>query len=176
MGKTSTSGLSREKLVSLLAIGSEPRDDRLEPEADRAMATLLARRLEEPLLAGGLVSDNAQGTIEEAHGDAQRLTERPLGELLLDPSSDLAVIAAIKDHAKRGSAGRQESPERAIAILIYYAAIASGLVFHNVLISSHSLDYLGSSLAEFASKGWVPKNLRELFSAASASCTLLKEG
>jgi hypothetical protein len=92
------------------------------------------------------------------------VARQTLRDLLLDSKTDLAVIKTLKDYGKK--LVRRGGPEakQAAATVIYYAAIASALVFHAHKITQHSCQTL------LEQKPWVPPELKDLFRRAKAAC------
>jgi len=66
--------------------------------------------------------------------------------------------------------GRREGPEHAAAIVIYYAAIAGALLFHDHKITEHSSETLEQSFAMLVGKRWLPSELRRHLATAQEAC------
>jgi len=95
---------------------------------------------------------------------------KTLGEVLTDPKSDLAAIKKIREYAKTMAARKGAGTERAVAVAIYYAAIASALLFHNVKITTHSYELLDASFEKLIGKAWMSPELTQLFTKARKLC------
>ncbi len=148
----STSGVSSERLARLLGMGLEE-STRPDTNPPKPIAELLQARLAETLCK-----------------ELVPLSEKPLGEVLLDPNTDPKAVKTIKEYAKELAVQKASEADHASAIAMYYAAIASALVFHDEKITTHSYEYLRSAFAELAEKPWVPQELSELFVTAVKAC------
>jgi hypothetical protein len=159
MGNETTSGWGPKKMARLLAFGTAtgPAEDSRHP--DEVTQELLRDRLAEPITLGKGVADSLPVILG-----------RPLGEVLLDPETEVGVLDKIKDYGKGLPLGRKNGPEHAASIAIYYASIAGALVFHDRKITGHSYDSLEKSFAVLIEKQWLPPDLARLFSKARKLC------
>ncbi len=132
-----TSGLTPGQLARLWALGTGSR-----PAGPRTEADFLARLLAQP--AGNST----------------------VGPALADPAADAQVIDGVRRDAKTLARRSANPAERAAATAVYYAAIAHALAFGGRLISRHSRQQLGKSLADLEARPWMPANLRQLFARA----------
>lgn len=148
----STSGVSPERLARLLGMGLEE-SARPEPNPPKPIAELLQARLADTLCK-----------------ELMPLSEKPLGEVLLDPDTDLKAVKTIKEYAKELAVRKSSEADHASAIAMYYAAIASALAFHDEKITTHSYEYLRSAFAELVEKPWLPPELATLFVMAAKAC------
>lgn len=96
--------------------------------------------------------------------------QRTIGGLLLDSQTNVATIKAIRDHAKRRAASEHSEPEHAVMTTIYFAAIASALVFHEAKITTYSYETLKGSFEKLIRKAWMPANLVDLFRQTIEVC------
>ena len=60
--------------------------------------------------------------------------------------------------------------DQATATVVYYAAIASALLFHQRRITEHTYDKLEKAYGDLEQKDWIPSELKELFRKAKAAC------
>ena len=94
----------------------------------------------------------------------------PIGELLPDQGTSVAVLKEIKQYAKaRGSQATSER-EKDVFLAIYCAAIAAALTYYGERITEHLDRDVTRFFAHYASAGWIPSNLRELFQRAVHGC------
>lgn len=93
-----------------------------------------------------------------------------LGQLLMNPHTDLAIVRALKDYAKALSRCGAQGPEHTAAIVVYYAAIASALVFHGKKITRHSYETLRGAFSQLVEKNWLPREVKELFRRSREAC------
>jgi hypothetical protein len=164
--ETTTFGASSKKLARLLAVGFEQGSAEGILDDTQKMAEVLRDHLREPMpITSGGVPDrrtregNVRYTIEALSGE-------PIGKLLSDPRTDIALIRRIKDYARRLSTSAKSKPEHHAANTLYYAAIASALVHHSTRITTHSYTDLKKSLTRLTDEHWVPEALTELFVGA----------
>ena len=93
-----------------------------------------------------------------------------LGDYLTNPKTSPIVLRQIKNYTKaKGSMTSNPLQGQAIRA-IYHAAIAAGLVFHEIKISGHSYQTLGDTFAVLDRKYWIPVSLRKLFHKAREIC------
>ncbi len=95
---------------------------------------------------------------------------RTMSGLLLNSSTDLAVLETLKDFEKELARRSETEAKQAAATVLYYAAIASALAFHSHKTTQHSYEKLHQAYAELEQKPWVPSELKDLFEKARAIC------
>ncbi len=93
-----------------------------------------------------------------------------LGELLLDRQTKLGTIKQIRDRAKAQAARESSEAEHAVMTTIYFAAIAHGLLYRHMKITTCSYASLESSFEKLVRKAWMPADLAELFQRAAKLC------
>ncbi len=166
MRKDTTAALAGDKLARLLAISF---DADLGDEQDHLSETV--RQLLEAYLAGTLTIEAAtQGRLRNMRGASHGGQTASLGEMLIDPHSSLDAMAEIKRYAKHMAARSSSEAESAVATVIYFAAIANGLVAHREKITTLSYTSLQASWSELLGKPWISPKLRPLLEAACAIC------
>ncbi len=92
------------------------------------------------------------------------------GALLTDPETDLLVLETIKDLYKRQAESSPSGQRKEVATAIYYAAIASALVHHDVKITKLSYQSLSRSFEELAGSDWLPVETKRLVAEAHQAC------
>jgi len=165
-----TYGLSPERLARLLAIGLQSRDGQNNPAAGRTPAEIAREMLASKLPLDPDASDSLPAILNRACKDLLALSHRTISDLLLHPNTDLAVIKTLKDYGKELVRLRRRETEQAAATVIYYAAIASALVFHRQKITDHSYPKLRKAYAKLGETPWIPSRLKNLFRKAQALC------
>ena len=90
------------------------------------------------------------------------LSTGAMEKALLDPDTAVPVIEQIKGHAKRMTKSTPSIVEKEAATVLYFAAIASGLVFHNTRITKSSYAKLERSFETLSAKTWVSKEIAAL--------------
>ena len=100
----------------------------------------------------------------------QLFAGKSLGDVLLDAKTDTGVLQPTKTDGKMLTLTADSEKESAVAVTIYYAAIAGALVHHKEKISSSSYDMLDKSFSLLLSKKWLTPELRNMFSIARTIC------
>jgi len=170
MNKESTSGLSPVKLARLFGItlhseGSKDRENSIEN-----MAELIQAHLAGALPLDTAIIDELPVLIGRLQRDLSHHAGRTLGDVLTDSESDLEIIKKVRRYAKRMAARKSPSDRHAVAITIYFAAIANALVFHQVKITTHSYESLETSFGNLVNKPWMPARLVRVFAKARKVC------
>lgn len=159
MDSESTFGIAPEGLASLLGLGIRGKQ---KPDVDHLAGERLKAKL-----AGAVPLDPA---VVDAPPAIMERSERELGGVLLDSATDLTTLKRIKDYGKR-LAGREDSEAgHAVGIAIYYAAIASAMVFHEERITQHSFGSLADAFETLRQKPWLPSELARHFLRARRYC------
>jgi len=96
--------------------------------------------------------------------------------LLEDPKTDISALKQIKDFGKKLVEGAQSEVEHDAAAAIYYAAIASALVFHGRRITTLSYEDLTNSFSALLESSWLTPNLVRLFKKAHKFCQRTAKG
>jgi len=169
MKEETTYGMSPERIARLLAIGLE-RTDR----EDDLLATGTPAEALEDMMVGALpldpaMPDSLPGVLKQPCEEMLAVADRTMGDLLLDSKTDLAVIKVLKDYGKELVRCLPEA-KQAAATAIYYAAIASALVFNEQKITQHPYDKLHRAFADLEEKPWIPSELKDLFRKARKVC------
>ena len=130
-------------------------------EQDRA--ALLREQLRSPITT----EQFALASLEKpAAGVSQEVLPLagPVNKLLFSPNTELMALLTLKNCAKKLTARLQRgSVEYDTMLAIYFAAIASALVFHHQKISMHSEEALALAFVRFKEKLWMTRELAELF-------------
>lgn len=170
MEKETTYGLSPEQLARLLAMGLNQEDDRQSGEDSSTRADVLEEMLTSELSLDPAVPRSLPAVLKRPCEELPGVTGRTLGQLLLNPQCDLGIIRTLKDYGKAMSRARAPEAEQAAAVIIYYAAIASALLFHGQRITQHSWGKLHAAYAQLNRKPWITPELKELFQKARVLC------
>ena len=170
MNKDSTSGLSPEKLARLLGIALDFDSEEGNDVSPKTTAELLNARLEGMLPLDTTVVEELPAILGRLHKDLMPHGEKTLGEALIDSQSNLGTIKKIRRYAKKMASRKGTGTERAVAVAIYYAAIANALLFHNVKITTHSYELLKASFNKLIGKPWMSAELARLFAEACKLC------
>jgi hypothetical protein len=163
-----TFGVSLKKVVKLLNIGSDVCAAPV--EIDQQKADLLSDRLSNTLPLYYSTRQKPATKLKRLGQTIAALAGEPVGGLLQDPKTDIAVIRMTKDYGRKLSASAKSEAEHHTANTVYYAAIAHAAVYHDLKITKHSYDDLQESFCRLSKEGWIPENLRNLFARAFEHC------
>jgi hypothetical protein len=165
-----TYGLSREKIVRILQIGSEKGEPEHESFIQESTAELLRDQLAQSFLSDYTVNfyDSEFSKIP-CHPTALVPLET-IGDLLCNRKTTTSVLKRLKNFGRSlFSKGKSES-KRDIGLAIYYGAIANALIFHDVRITRLSYPDLHRSFIALADKQWMSPQLQSLFQRAHEYC------
>ena len=168
--KSTTSGLRPDKLARLLGVCSDEGLDEVEKTIDEQKAEML-----QDLLAGILPPSSTK--IASLRKELIQLCNvsgiaggEPIRDLLNNPQTDIKLLERIKDRTKRMSQAAASEVEHDTANVIYYAAIASAMLFYDKKITKFSYKNLIESLSVISEESWIPDYLIDLFAKARQSC------
>ncbi|MBN1360520.1 MAG: hypothetical protein JW993_08010 [Sedimentisphaerales bacterium] len=170
MDRKSTYGLRLDQMADLFAIGAEGPDPAAEADEDKVLRGLLREQLTCIEPKGSLLRDTLVMMLRDTQSDAAALEGRPLGDILLSPRSDVALLGAIKGCSKTLSSTLDSATETALARTVYFAAIAAALVVHDTKITQSTYAALADSLAVLLEKRWMAPELVALFGQAREIC------
>ena len=168
MDEKSTYGLRLDQLAGLFSLGTDgPVEGR---EGQERMADLLREHLTSALPTGLLLLDALMMMMGRLGYNTRSIAGKTIVGVVLNPQSDIGLLRAIKECCKRLSSSLESKPEAAIATTLYYAAMASALVYHRQRITQHSYEALDAAFAMLADKPWMDQDLAGLFSQARSLC------
>ncbi len=170
MANESVYGLRLDQLAEVFSLGAEDSDALGAGDNDERMARLLREQLGGVLPKGSLLSDALLMMIGRQGCDVRPLAGGSLLRVLLSPQTELGLLQAVKDCSKELSASLDSQTEAMLATTIYYAALASALVYHDQRITQYSHEVLSQSFATFAARKWMVPELAELFVRAGRAC------
>ncbi len=157
----------KSRLLSL-GLGSKPRNlstDKVEQKAD-----ILYDVLTRTLPVDPSVVNSLPDVVRGLSSGLQSLAGLPIGDLLQDPTTDIATIIRIKQYAKESGTSTSSETESDVFLVVYYAAIAGALVFHNEKITQHSYKDIEQYFSSFIEKDWVLEEIKGLFHGAQTYC------
>lgn len=111
--------------------------------------------------------DSLTSTVSHIPQLIDTLSDKTIKELLLDPKTSISIIRQIKDFSKDLSSTSRCKMEHDVANVLYYAAIAHALVYHEEKITSFSDEELQKAFLKLKREKWVIKSLVELFQKAT---------
>ena len=162
--------LSRHQKSRLLSLGLGSNPPKLSTDEVEQKADMFYDVLTRTLPVDPSVVDSLPAVLRGLSSGLQSLAGLPIGELLQDPKTDIATIKKIKQYAKESGTTGSSEDKNDVFLAVYYAAIASALVFHNEKITQHSYKDLEQYFSSFMQKDWVLEEIKELFHGAQNHC------
>ena len=170
MATKSIFGLCPQGLAKLLNTASADETTHRQPPAPQAAAQLLRSRLASPLHFDKDCVDSLSAILDRPCPELQSIAGRPLGDVLLDPTTPLTTLETLKQYGKGLSRRWDEGSEHVVAAMIYFAAIAAALVSHRRKITTRSYRDLADLLRMLMSDRWLTPQLAGLFDSARTIC------
>lgn len=171
MNSSSTHGIKPEQLFNLLSIGT---DKELfcssTMTSDEEIKTFFECLIHRKIPKETSLVDTILIYLRESKRFGKSVVDRSLGEILIDPKAELDLLKAIKDYSKKIYQSTVSKGENSIAVAIYYAAIASGLVYHKTKISEHAYQTLKEAFRNLIDQPWMIADIKQLFSDAHRIC------
>jgi hypothetical protein len=167
---SSTFGLKPDKLAQLWNMGNKMDQDKSEEIDDQTKADLLCDRLAQKIPFDHVVAHLLPKALAQVCKDIQPFTGNSYGILINDPLTDVTVLKKIKDNNKKLSHHISSDAEYDVIMVIYYAAIASALVYHDQLITSFSYGHLNGKFNSLLENTWLTSDIRDLFQKALNCC------
>lgn len=175
MDRKTTYGLEIEQLADLFSIGAKEENHVDDICDDETAASLLQKQLANTLPKDSSLLDSVLMMLGRLGCDVRSLAGKSLAEVLLDPKSDIGLLQAIKDYSKQLSCTSIYEAQTAVATSIYYAALASSLIYHDKKITQYSYETLAQSFTTLIAKKWMASELASLFSHARRICESKRE-
>ena len=160
--------LSAEQKTELLNIGLEAAAE--DQEASEHKGDLLYDILNHPLPVDGLAVNMLPAPLRGLSRKVRSIAGAPIVELLTSSETSISTIDAIKEYAKKSGRSAESENRTETMLSVYYAAIASGLVFHGSKITDHSYEHLAEAFAALTEKDWMADDLTELLTKAQKHC------
>jgi hypothetical protein len=165
-----TFGLSRAKIARLMRIGVEKDQAEHVCPVPEDTGELLHDQLAQPL---ALDRDSNRGVPTSSKMPRQLTVPEPtstIGNVLRNRTTTVSVLERLKELGRRLFSEGRTAPQRDVGLTIYYGAIASAMVFHNVRITRLSYQELQQPFAALADKTWMPPKFQAIFREACRVC------
>jgi len=162
--------LTKDQKSRLLNLGLRSRPCELGTDERERKTDMLYDVLAQPLPINSSVADSLPAVVRGLSSRLQSLAGQPIGNLLQNPGTDMAIILRIKEYAKKSGTSTDSQEKSDVFLAVYYAAIASALVFHNQKITQHSYSDLKHFFCSFAQNDWILDELISLFNHARRCC------
>ncbi|MBN1359883.1 MAG: hypothetical protein JW993_04795 [Sedimentisphaerales bacterium] len=169
MEHESIRGLEPEKVARLVGV-TLARNQGERRDSEEAIKDLLEICLTQTCWAQDGRQGGRLGVLGRLLRPRRSEAKRTLREVLLDRRSGLNMVSDVRRHAKQQTTRTDDEVKHAVMTTIYFAAIASALVFHGRRISTYSPESLRCSFAKLCRKTWMPAELVELFEKADEAC------
>ncbi|NQT83630.1 hypothetical protein HQ563_11435 [bacterium] len=158
-----------QKIARALSLAAEaPADGHL--GCDQPPEELLGAILANKLILDPAVPHSLPSLLNWSCNEVLAAAGQTMAHLLLTSETDLAVIKTIKDYGKELAQRRDTDSEQIAGTAIYYAAIASALVFHQHRITQYPPEKLHEAFSKLQQKPWIPSELMGLFEKAIHIC------
>jgi len=158
-----------DQLAEMLGVALEAdkadREDTIE-----LTARALQLKLDGPLPPDPAAAARLPSLLDNIYKELVPGGRRSLGEALVDPKTDLSTILRIKDHAKQSASEKLPPARHTVAITIYYAAIASAMLFHDRKITTYSHETLAEGIGKLLGNPWMPEPMIEHLKNARKAC------
>jgi len=158
-----------QAVAALLSMGRTD-DSHLGTTAEHTVGAVLRRILEAPVSMAPSLSESVPAVLGRECAQLEARTGQPLMQILLDEDVHLTALTTLKEYATVLGRRRLNAADEGACRTVYYAAIASALVFHGARITRHSYEGLEEGFAALAAKPWMVLELRDLFSRAQGIC------
>lgn len=161
MLRDTTFGLHPAQMARVLAIGADVQAAS-GPQRMGDPGQTLRHLLDGQLCLNGPLADALGRILDERNCTTE--------ELLLDPETDAGTIETIKEYGKGLTLCSGDGAVCAAGTALYYAALASALVFHDRKISKHTYRRISAGLAALSRRTWIPTELTDLYDRAREAC------
>ena len=162
--------LNKEQSTILLKLGLDLGNESTGQKSERLRTNVLHDILESKLPTDQIIMNSLPDILKSLSGELESVSGGSLGDLLFDSKTQLALIRKIKEHGRKLGASAKDNIDRDVALLIYFAAIAHGLVNHDIKISEYNYEKLEQSFKQLNRYDWIPTNFYKLFRKARRSC------
>jgi hypothetical protein len=160
--------LNIEQSTHLLRLGLDQYGTK--KAAEKSRADLLLDVLASKLPVDPALLEALPAVLSSLSEELQSVSGLPLRKLLQDSKTRTTSIRKIKDFAKDLGTTASDEIERDVALAVYFAAIASALVYHNVKISQYSYAELQQSFDTLSRHDWITPRLTKCFKRACKYC------
>jgi len=168
--------LNVEQSTNLLRLCLNADQQRTDETQEKNRASVLLDVLGSKLPINPALIESLPPVLRALSEELKSVSGLPLGDLLQDSRTKIAVIRKTKDFAKELGNSAKDKIERDVALAVYFAAIATALVFHDARISQYSYKKLAQSFEALAERDWIIPDLAKLYKEARKYCTGKCEG
>jgi len=162
--------LSPEKLAQLWSVGSDIDQGDGAVSHEQRKAELLRDWLATTLPLDQTAVKSRPGIGSHVREHLMPFAGDSIDSLLRDPQTAVLTFKKIKGSSKKVVEAAESEVEHDAAVVIYYAAIASALVFHGRRITTFSYADLADSFSTLLEDNWLTPNLVRLLKKAHRLC------
>ncbi len=167
-------GLDVTQLSQLLAIGNDKGLTDESIRQDAQISRSLIAILSAPLAISMPMPNTFPEVLKRECPELDALGNKTLAEILVDPTTDIAILQTIKAYYKKMVSRASSDIDHSVAITLYIAAIATALIYKDEKITHHSDSQLQEYFDMLYNKEWMLPELIRLFSKASLQCQATK--
>ena len=163
-----TGDLSSVQKTRLFDLGFAPEE---KDASGEDKANELLELLATPLPLDPATTLHMPELIQRLCQELRSVAGEPLGQLLRDPNTKISALQKVKDYAKELGSNAGSEIEHDTTLAIYYAAIASALIYHQLKITDYSYSELEKSFSLLRTHSWIPSELDTLYAKALQCCS-----
>ena len=169
-----TYGLEPEKIANLFQMASEDLEKQDSASKDYTLSDRLADRLAEPLLLSSSSARKLPGIPAMLTNALDFYEDISIGQLLSNTATSIDQLIRIKNCYGQQSRITEDKDEQSVAVVLYYAAIAAGIAYHNKKISQFPSSQLCKSFQMLREKPWINEVISELYETAIQRCNTIE--
>ena len=162
--------LSQKQKSRLLSLGLGSKPHKSSTEEIEQKMDMLYDVLTHTLPTDPSVVNSLPAVVRDLSSGLQSLAGNPIGDLVQDPTTDIATISRIKQYAKDMGTSADSEGKYDVFLVVYYAAIASALLFKHEKITQHSHKDLERFFLSFMKEDWVLDEIKDLLRKAHTHC------
>ena len=167
--KITTNGLDPRALAHLWSIGLDS-DQSPSPDPNQTRVELLLDRLAQQIPLEQNLAPMLPKVLAQFCMDMKPFASNSIQVLLSRPNTDLTTLQRLKQYCKGLATGMLSEADRDVVVVLYYAAIAGALVYHEQRITTFSYKHLALSYRSLLKHTWLTSQIRYLFERAHAFC------
>lgn len=162
--------LTQEQKSRLLSLGLNSGSHEMDKDEAEQKTDILYEILYSSLPVDPSVVNSLPPVVKGLSSKLRSLAGHTIGELLQNPKTDISTLRKIKNYAKDSGTSSNSEVENDVFLVVYYAAIASAVVFNHKKITQHSYKDLEQYFSSFTQKDWVLDEIKGLFHGAQKHC------
>lgn len=174
--KSTTHRLNADKLARLWNVGADASEKDKKADPIQRRSELLRDWLASTLPLDPDLDKLLPAVLMRLFRELKPFAGETFSSLLRDPETDISTIKKIKKFSRKMVESARSEAEHDAAAAVYYAAIASALVYHDHKITSFSYEQLEDFFASLTDKTWLTRDLTELFKKAHKLCRKRAKG